>query len=148
MHRKIKTHTAAQTAVDSISNAAAVCVCAQLFIWRKVFHVITSADGTESECTAFGRLITAGDKCLCLSAVCVPDAAVYAVGTAVFHSHSPLSSPTATHSSVPNTPARSVEVNTHTHLLHQNYRSEKRFLGTVFLCFISTRRNSKNLIKL
>ncbi len=115
MHRKIKTHTAAQTAVDSISNAAAVCVCAQLFIWRKVFHVITSADGTESECTAFGRLITAGDKCLCLSAVCVPDAAVYAVGTAVFHSHSPLSSPTATHSSVPNTPARSVEVNTHTH---------------------------------
>ncbi|KTF98343.1 hypothetical protein cypCar_00036052, partial [Cyprinus carpio] len=51
----------------------------------------------------------AGDKRLCLSAVCVPDAAVYAVGTAVFHSHSPLNSPTATHSSVPNTPARSVE---------------------------------------
>uniref|UniRef100_A0A9J8AJ39 Polycystic kidney disease 1a n=1 Tax=Cyprinus carpio carpio TaxID=630221 RepID=A0A9J8AJ39_CYPCA len=42
--------------------------------------------------------------------VCVPDAAVYAVGTAVFHSHSPLNSPTATHSSVPNTPARSVEL--------------------------------------
>uniref|UniRef100_A0A8C2KP09 Polycystic kidney disease 1a n=1 Tax=Cyprinus carpio TaxID=7962 RepID=A0A8C2KP09_CYPCA len=32
--------------------------------------------------------------------VCVPDAAVYAVGTAVFHSHSPLNSPTETHSSV------------------------------------------------
>lgn len=110
MHRKIKTFTVAQTAVDSINNAAAVCLCAQLFIWRTVFDVITSADGTESACTLF----SAGDKRLCLSAVCVPDAAVYAVGTAVFHSHSPLNSPTATHSSVPNTPARSVEVNTHT----------------------------------
>uniref|UniRef100_A0A673FQC8 Polycystin-1-like n=1 Tax=Sinocyclocheilus rhinocerous TaxID=307959 RepID=A0A673FQC8_9TELE len=92
--------------------------------WVDGSEVLTGEEGTRDRATlqpgnvcvsldGSGQPSSHSYKRLCLSAVRVPDAAVCAVGTAVFHSHSPLSSPTATHSSVPNTPAGSVEVNTH-----------------------------------
>ncbi|XP_065151189.2 polycystin-1 isoform X1 [Paramisgurnus dabryanus] len=40
----------------------------------------------------------------------IPDAGVYMVGTAAFNTQNPLSSPTALHTSVPNAPARRVEL--------------------------------------
>ncbi|XP_016361906.1 polycystin-1 [Sinocyclocheilus anshuiensis] len=70
--------------------------------------VCVSLDGSgqpsSHSCTAKRAFV-----CQFTRQVRVPDAAVYTVGTAVFHSHSPLSSPTATHTSVPNTPAGRVE---------------------------------------
>uniref|UniRef100_A0A671KDU4 Polycystin-1-like n=1 Tax=Sinocyclocheilus anshuiensis TaxID=1608454 RepID=A0A671KDU4_9TELE len=69
-------------------------------------NVCVSLDGSglpsSHSCTARRAFV-----CQFTRHVRVPDAAVCAVGTAVFHSHSPLSSPTAKHSSVPNTPAGS-----------------------------------------
>uniref|UniRef100_A0A9J8BCY1 Polycystic kidney disease 1a n=1 Tax=Cyprinus carpio carpio TaxID=630221 RepID=A0A9J8BCY1_CYPCA len=72
-------------------------------------NVCVSLDGSgqpsSHSCTAKRAFV-----CQFTRQVRVRDAAVYTVGTAVFHSHIPLSSPTATHTSVPNTPARSVEL--------------------------------------
>lgn len=120
MHRQIKTRTAAQTAEADSFRCVFVCQalhiektdsCANECWWDRRVSTLNAHRTFFS--VAFGCLISSW-RCLCLSAVRVRDAAVYTVGTAVFHSHIPLSSPTATHTSVPNTPARSVEVNTHT----------------------------------
>lgn len=55
------------------------------------------------------------NTCLCLSAVRIPDAGVYMVGTAVFNTQNALTSPAVSHTSVLNTPAKEVEVNTQPH---------------------------------
>ncbi|XP_052462150.1 polycystin-1 [Carassius gibelio] len=71
--------------------------------------VCVSLDGSgqpsSHPCTAKRAFV-----CQFTRQVRVPDAAVYVVGTAVFHSHSPLSHLTATHTSALNTPARTVEL--------------------------------------
>ncbi|XP_039541161.1 polycystin-1 [Pimephales promelas] len=64
-----------------------------------------SGQPSSHSCTAKRAFV-----CQFTRQVRVPDAGVYTVGTAVFNTHSPLRSPTATHTSVPNTPAKSVEL--------------------------------------
>ncbi|KAL1281735.1 hypothetical protein QQF64_000538, partial [Cirrhinus molitorella] len=70
--------------------------------------VCVSLDGSgqpsSHSCTAKRAFV-----CQFTRQVRVPDAGVYTVGTAVFHTHSPLSSPKA-HASVPSTPSRTVEL--------------------------------------
>ncbi|KAK9981572.1 hypothetical protein ABG768_001099 [Culter alburnus] len=65
----------------------------------------SSGQPSSHPCTAKRAFV-----CQFTRQVHVPDAGVYTVGTAVFNTHSPLRSPTASHTSVPNTPAKSVEL--------------------------------------
>ncbi|XP_021333081.1 polycystin-1 isoform X1 [Danio rerio] len=72
-------------------------------------NVCVSLDGGAQpsihSCTAKRAFI-----CQFTRHVRVPDAGVSMVGTAVFNTHNPLRSPAVSHTSVPNTPARRVEL--------------------------------------